>query len=85
MSKHRFTEVIKFLEVVETALFQNYVEKDGAFSYSFNKSQKFYYGLVVTKEKNNADLHGTLLLLWAYALILDLKEKNINKWNIINP
>ena len=85
VSKHRFTEVIKFLEVVETALFQNYVEKDGAFSYSFNKSQKFYYGLVVTKEKNHADLHGTLLLLWAYTLILDLKEKNINKWNIIKP
>ena len=82
---HRKTEVLDYLSKVEDVIFINFKFNEGAFSYSKNKSQKYYYGLNVTKEKPFADLHGTLLLLWAYTLILELKNENLRNWNIIKP
>ena len=82
---HRKTEVLDYLSKVEDVIFNNFKFNEGAFSYSKNKSQKYYYGLNVTKEKPFADLHGTLLLLWAYTLILELKNENLRNWNIIKP
>jgi len=84
-SDYRYDEIIEFMSKIESVLFQNFQSKDGSFSYSKNKSQKYYYGLVVTKEKQFADLHGTLLLLWAYTLILETKKLNKRDWKIIKP
>lgn len=85
LTNYRKLDITNFLYTVEDSIFKNYKPSEGGFSYSQNKSQKYYYGLIVTKEMNFADLHGTLLLSWAYTLILDMLEKNEHGWKIIKP
>ena len=84
-TNYRKSDIVNFINDVEDVIFKNFINKEGGFSYSYQKSQKYYYGLVVTKQKKCADLHGTLLLLWAYTLILELKDENNLGWKIIKP
>jgi len=63
----------------------NYIEKDGAFSYYFKQSQKYYYGLEISKGLNTADIHGSLLLLWALSMIFQISDKFDKDWNILKP
>jgi len=84
-TNYRKLDIINFINKVEDVIFKNFIKEEGGFSYSYQKSQKFYYGLIVTKQQKYADLHGTLLLLWAYTLILELKNENNLGWKIIKP
>lgn len=64
-----------------------YQGDDGGFSYFTKSSQTHYYGAEIIHKTNQADIHGTLLCLWAITMIL----KNIEldkldfKWNLIKP
>ena len=84
-TNYRKLDIINFINKVEDVIFKNFIKEEGGFSYSYQKSQKYYYGLIVTKQQKYADLHGTLLLLWAYTLILELKNENNLGWKIIKP
>ena len=63
----------------------NYVNKDGAFSYYFEASQQYYYGLKISKGLNTADIHGTLLLLWAMSMIFETTDEYSKSWNVLKP
>ena len=54
-------------------------------TYFLNKSQTHYYGIKITNGLNEADLHGTLLLVWALSMILNISENENLSWNIIKP
>jgi hypothetical protein len=45
---------------------------DGGFSYWIGKSQTVYYGVPITSGMPVSDIHGTLLLTWALAMVLRL-------------
>lgn len=73
-----FTSILKDLK-------QLYVEKDKAFSYFINNSQTHYYGSKINSGSNSADLHGSLLCLWAILMILENLELKNEKHKIIKP
>ena len=60
-------------------------KKDRAFSYFSNKSQTHYYGVEITKGLNRADIHGSVLCLWAILMILDNLEMKDERLKIIKP
>jgi len=82
---YRKDEINKlFIEILEQ-IKKLYNEHDNAFSYFINKSQTHYYGAKISEGEQRADIHGSLLCLWAVLMILDslgLKEKNLK---IIKP
>ena len=82
---YRKDEINKlFIEILEQ-IKKLYNEQDNAFSYFTNQSQTHYYGAKISKGEHRADIHGSLLCLWAVLMILeslDLKEENLK---IIKP
>ena len=60
-------------------------KSSGGFSYFQNKSQDYYYGVPLGKGANQADLHGTILCLWALIMILENTELNTKNFNVIKP
>ena len=61
-----------------------YFESDGGFSYFKDQSQTHYYGVPITDGRNQPDIHGTMLLIWAISMILKSNEIESN-WRIIKP
>jgi len=62
-----------------------YHEKEKGFSYYKNKSQTHYYGVKITNGSNYADIHGTLLCVWALNMILDSFGMLDNNLSLIKP
>jgi hypothetical protein len=46
-----------------------YHEEIGAFSFFEKKVNRFYYGGLISKGKNEPDIHGTVLFLWGLAVM----------------
>ena len=59
-------------------------KEDGGFSYNIGSAQTSYYGLPISKGLNESDIHGTILLTWALAMIFDLVNAE-HQWKIIKP
>lgn len=59
--------------------------KDGGFSYSINRSQTGYYGIRISRGLPESDLHGTILLTWAIAMILEILDANDIGLQVIKP
>ncbi|MGB7342112.1 MAG: hypothetical protein WBC91_24665 [Phototrophicaceae bacterium] len=73
---------IQLLDMIQT----HYVADEGAFSYFSGKSQVSYYGVPITNGKPIADMHGTILITWALAMIFDLLDDDrLPQWHIIKP
>lgn len=62
-----------------------YHPDESGFSYYKEKSQTHYYGVQITKGENKADIHGTLLCIWAIIMIMKSNELDDNKYNLIKP
>ena len=73
-----------FLELLEDLL-KLFHKTSGGFSYFYKKSQDYYYGVPIGKGENQADLHGTILCLWALIMILENNELNTENFNVIKP
>ncbi len=82
---YKKNEISKYFDEMERIIFSHYKNDAGGFSYYLNKSQINYYGLEITKGDNVADLHGTILLLWAISMIYDFKNDQNELFNIIKP
>ena len=54
-----------------------YISKEGGFSYFKGISQTHYYGAEITKRSHQADIHGTLLVMWGLAMIIKNLESDI--------
>ncbi len=84
-TEHRRLEVEQYLEKVLEMIASHYVEEDGGFSYHVGRSQTSYYGVPISRGLPCADLHGTLLLCWALAMIDRVSGKLNLNWNVIKP
>ena len=64
-----------------------FVEREGGFSYFKEKSQTHYYGVQITNGKNQADIHGTTLAMWALSMITNnIEDDRVNlELNLIKP
>jgi hypothetical protein len=47
-------------------------KSDGAFSFFPDHAQNMYFGVKVSRGKRVSDLHGTVMLVWAIAIALEL-------------
>ena len=77
-------EVIKFFENVLFVI-KSHLNDDGGFSYFKEKNQTHYYDVKFAEYKNQSDIHGTLLCLWAIVMIMSLTQKNYFEYNILKP
>jgi len=84
-TNYRKKEIVLYLLDLVELISNHFFPDTGGFSYDINKSQKLYYGVKITNQKNVADLHGTLLLTWALSMIFNLSERSDNTWNILKP
>lgn len=75
-SLYKKNEIKLYFEEIKKIIFKNYKEKHGGFSYFQNKSQTHYYGIPISHGLDTADIHGTLLLLWALSLIDNFETEN---------
>lgn len=85
VTDHRRDEIAA--QCVETLnqIQRHWIEEDGGFSYWLDRSQTHYYGVKISEGKCTADIHGTVLLVWAISMILrTLGEHRLN-WNLIKP
>jgi len=58
---------------------------DGGFSYDIGRSQTCYYGVPISQGFAESDIHGTCLLTWAIAMILEILNNNTIEWWVIKP
>jgi hypothetical protein len=58
---------------------------DGGFSYDIGRSQKYYYGVPISQGFAESDIHGTSLLTWAVAMILEMLDSSLVNWGVIKP
>ena len=72
-------------EIFQFLIDKLYKTNEGGFSYFINKTQTHYYGLPVSKGENKADLHGTLLCIWAISMIEKIIFQDSEYFNLINP
>jgi len=84
-SEYKKDEIIKYFDKMVYLIRNHHHPEVGGFSYYINKSQTHYYGLKISEGKNTPDLHGTLLLVWALAIIFDFQEDSRQSWNILRP
>tara|TARA_B100000700_G_scaffold308698_1_gene386737 strand:+ start:2464 stop:3570 length:1107 start_codon:yes stop_codon:yes gene_type:complete len=82
---YKKNEIYKYFDEIEKIIFSHYKNDEGGFSYYLKKSQITYYGIEITTGDNVADLHGTVLLLWAISMIYDFKNDQNELFNIIKP
>jgi hypothetical protein len=84
-TNYRRKDILKYFNYLEGVIANHYFKDEKAFSYNVDSSQIYYYGLKITKGLKTADLHGTILLLWALSMINDLNDKKEINLNIIKP
>lgn len=81
---HRRHEVqVKCLEIIQ--LIRSHQSADRGFSYAPGQAQKGYYGAEISQGLDEGDIHGTCLLTWAIAMILDILEWGHFGWKVIRP
>lgn len=83
-TNHRLKEIQSYCGDV-LQIIQLHYHNEGGFSYKVGASQTHYYGAEITKGFNLADIHGTCLLSWAVAMILEILEEDCLGWQVIRP
>ncbi|EIT7026114.1 hypothetical protein L2593_001573 [Vibrio vulnificus] len=76
-SSYRHEEICNFMMEKLSVYQDHYKPSSGGFSFNRDSSNINYYGLNITKGKNEADIHGTVLFLWGACLIADTLEMNL--------
>ena len=84
-SVYKRNDIVNYLENIYDLLLPHYFPKQGGFSYFLTNSQSNYYGVKISNGKNTPDLHGTLLLTWAIAMIDKIVNLEDSSLNIIKP
>ncbi len=84
-TNYKRKEINNYFNKLQKIILSHYKSDEGGFSYYINRSQEYYYGLKITDGQNRADIHGTLLLLWALSMIYDFQNEENELFNIIKP
>ena len=82
---YRKIEIVKYLDKILDFIFSHYYQDQGGFSYNIGSSQKLYYGVEISKGNDQPDIHGTVLLTWALAMIFKITENDEFNWNVLKP
>lgn len=56
---------------------------DGGFSYFIGTSQTSYYTATISEGLQESDIHGTCLLTWAIAMIIEILEIKDTGWKVM--
>ena len=72
-----------FLQILKTI--QLHYFDEGGFSYFKDSCQTHYYGVKFSKSSQSPDLHGTILLIWAIAMIDEFFKKKDTRFKVIKP
>ena len=84
-TNYRQSEIVNYVDSLCEIIFSHYYPNEGGFSYYKNKSQLYYYGLLTSKGKDVPDIHGTILLVWALAMIFSITENEKYEWKVLKP
>ena len=86
-TKYKKNEVNEILLQQLNQIKKLYRVDEGGFSYFTDTSQTHYYGAEIISKTKQADIHGTLLCLWALTMISQNIEQDQFelKWNLIKP
>jgi hypothetical protein len=84
LTTHRRADVQAYC-VLALERIRCHYNSDGGFSYRVGRSQTGYYGVQVTRGLPESDLHGTTLLAWAVAMIVEILERDTPCWRVIRP
>lgn len=74
---YRRNEIEKFLFSRLNIIKDYYYPEYGGFSFFKNKANDYYYGFKISKGKNEPDIHGTVLFIWAITLIDKVLKLNL--------
>ena len=85
LTNYKKKEIVEYCKNLVEDIYNHYHPEKGGFSYFINKSQTEYYGVQVSKGVNTPDLHGTLLLVWALSMLVEIFEENNIGWKILKP
>jgi hypothetical protein len=66
-------------------MIKEHYNSDGGFSYGTGRSQTTYYGVPISRGLAESDIHGTCLLTWAVAMILEIFNDGTLGWQVIRP
>lgn len=78
-------EINNIFKILLTEIMKLYLLEDKGFSYYKNKSQTHYYGVKITKGIKTADIHGTMLCVWAIVMMLNQLDESSNSFKVIKP
>lgn len=84
-SNHKRNEVNNLMLEILKVLEKLYKPVEKGFSYFNNKSQTHYYGVKISEGKDYADIHGTVLCLWAIIMILKNNQLIDDQYKLIKP
>jgi hypothetical protein len=84
-TSHRRDDIRAYVTLLRDMIGAHYVPAEGGFSYHVGRSQTGYYGVPITRGLAVADIHGTILLTWALAMIFELTDDDAMRWRVIRP
>lgn len=84
-TSYRKKEINILFKDLLSKIMELYVPEDKGFSYFKNKSQTHYYGVKISHGYHTADIHGTILCVWAINMILNQLEYFDENIHIIKP
>ncbi|MBF0211956.1 MAG: hypothetical protein HQM00_00180 [Magnetococcales bacterium] len=61
-------------------LIRRHQNRDKGFSYAPGQAQSHYYGAAISRGLDEGDLHGSCLLTWAVAMIVEILELDLPGW-----
>jgi hypothetical protein len=64
---------------------KHHAQEDGGFSFQRDKAQTNYYGVPISRGRQESDIQGTCLLVWALAMIWRMLEPGTASWKIMRP
>ena len=85
ITKHKSSEVEKFLSNILEKIKTHYYPDIGGFSYFKNRSQTHYYGVNISEGLDVPDIHGTVLLTWAISMISQIIDLPTSDWKVLKP
>ena len=84
-TSYKKNEIVNYFSKILDLIYQHYKPELGGFSYFKNRCQTNYYDVQFANESNTADIHGTVLMLWAVIMIMDTTEIEYFNYKIIKP
>lgn len=84
-SNHLKAKIQKYCVTLMEMIRSHFNETDGGFSYYLNRSQIIYYQVPISVGMPVSDIHGTVLMTWAIAMLDQILESHVLSWRVLRP